>query len=112
MGARTCSTRPAVRPNSWRRQGLRLTRRWRWRPAPDAPGAERRLWYDTAVTLIVALVAAAASYGHMLHVALMAVELLWVACAFLVTIDGLALAALRRGEMAGPVVAAVPLLTL
>ena len=59
--------------------------------------AERH-WADTAVVLVVALVAAAASYGHMLHVAVLAGEPLWLARAFFLTVDGLALAALRRGD--------------
>jgi hypothetical protein len=50
------------------------------------------------IILIVAVVAAAASYGHMLEVALAAGEPLWIARAFPVTVDGLVLAALRRGE--------------
>jgi hypothetical protein len=59
--------------------------------------ASRRPWLDTAITLIVAVVAAAASYGHMLDVALLAGEPLWIARAFPITVDGLVLAALRRG---------------
>jgi hypothetical protein len=50
------------------------------------------------ITLTVALVAAAASYGHMLEVALMAGEHPWIAKAFPITVDGLVLAAIRRGE--------------
>jgi hypothetical protein len=53
---------------------------------------------DTLIVLAVALVAAAASYGHMLEVALLAGEPLWLARAFPITVDGLALAALRRSE--------------
>jgi uncharacterized membrane protein YhhN len=52
---------------------------------------------DTVTVLAVALVAAAASYGHMLEVAQMAGEPVWLARAFPITVDGLALAALRRG---------------
>jgi hypothetical protein len=52
---------------------------------------------DVAVTLVVALVAGAASYGHMLDVALIAGEPLWIARAFPITVDGLVLAAIRRG---------------
>jgi hypothetical protein len=48
--------------------------------------------------LLVATVAAAASYGHMLEVALSAGEPLWIARAFPITVDGLVVAALRRGE--------------
>jgi hypothetical protein len=59
---------------------------------------ECRSWLDVTITLIVALVAAAASYGHMLEVALVAGEHVWIAKAFPITVDGLVLAALRRGE--------------
>jgi hypothetical protein len=62
------------------------------------PERRSRLLLDTAITLVVTAVAAAASYGHMLHVALMAGEPMWIARAFPVTVDGLVLAALRRGE--------------
>jgi hypothetical protein len=55
-------------------------------------------WLDSAIILIVAAVAAAASYGHMLEVAQWAGESLWIARAFPVTVDGLVLAALRRGR--------------
>jgi hypothetical protein len=57
----------------------------------------RRSWQDSFITLTVAVVAAAASYGHMCEVALLAGEPLWMARAFPVTVDGLVLAALRRG---------------
>jgi hypothetical protein len=50
------------------------------------------------VILIVAAVAAAASYGHMLEVAMWAGEPLWIARALPITVDGLVLAALRRGR--------------
>jgi hypothetical protein len=43
-------------------------------------------WLDTAITLAVALVAAAASYGHMLDVALLAGEPVWIARAFPITV--------------------------
>ena len=66
-------------------------------PAPEAP-EQRGPWLDTTITLVVAVVAAAASYGHMLHVAHMAGESLWIARAWPITVDGLAIAALRRGE--------------
>lgn len=59
---------------------------------------ERHGWLDTAITLVVAAVAAAASYGHMAHVATLAGEPLWLARAFPITVDGLVLAAIRRGE--------------
>lgn len=64
------------------------------------PGAEpeRRSWLDTGVTLVVALVAAAASYGHMHQVALLAGELPWIAWLWPITVDGLVIAALRRGD--------------
>jgi hypothetical protein len=68
--------------------------------SPSDEVAERH-WADTAVVLIVALVAAAASYGHMLHVAVPAGKPLWPARAFALTVDGLAVAALRRGTRAG-----------
>jgi hypothetical protein len=64
-------------------------------PASTAPAA--RHWVDTVTVLAVALVAAAASYGHMLEVAQLAGEPVWLARAFPITVDGLALAALRRG---------------
>lgn len=73
-------------------------------PAPttteDRPidAAKRQSWLDTLITLAVALVAAAASYGHMLEVAQLAGEPLWLARAFPITVDGLVLAAIRRGE--------------
>lgn len=67
---------------------------------PAAPVAVRqpRHWADTTTVLVVAVVAAAASYGHMLEVASMAGEPLWLARAFPITVDGLAVAALRRGD--------------
>jgi Protein of unknown function (DUF2637) len=61
----------------------------------DSP---HRSWLDNAITLAVALVAAAASYGHMLEVAQLAGEHLWIARAFPITVDGLVLAALRQGD--------------
>lgn len=63
------------------------------------PARNRRgqAWLDSTITIAVALVAAAASYGHMLDVALVAGEPLWIARAFPVTVDGLVLAAIRRG---------------
>jgi hypothetical protein len=73
------------------------------RPEPPAPRAAARHkaparhWVDTVTVLAVALVAAAASYGHMLEVAQLAGEPVWLARAFPITVDGLALAALRRG---------------
>jgi hypothetical protein len=67
--------------------------------ATAAPTATegRRSWQDSLITLTVAVVAAAASYGHMFEVAHMAGEPLWLARAFPVTVDGLVLASLRRG---------------
>jgi hypothetical protein len=53
---------------------------------------------DSLIILTVALVASAASYGHMLEVAMWAGEPMWLARAFPVTVDGLVLAALRRGR--------------
>lgn len=74
-------------------------------PAPGSPDDPRPIdavgshsWFDTLITLAVALVAAAASYGHMLEVASLAGEHLWLARAFPITVDGLVLAAIRRGE--------------
>jgi hypothetical protein len=61
----------------------------------DSP---HRSWLDNAITLAVALVAAAASYGHMLEVAQLAGEHEWIARAFPITVDGLVLAALRQGD--------------
>lgn len=55
-------------------------------------------WLDSAIILAVAVVAAAASYGHMLEVAVWAGEPVWLARAFPLTVDGLVLAALRRGR--------------
>lgn len=74
------------------------------RPAPARHAARpeadagTRDWADKVVVLIVALVAALGSYGHMRHVALMAGEAEWFTWLFPLTVDGLALAALRRGE--------------
>jgi len=70
---------------------------------PTLEGTEQRpaeggSWLDSAIILMVAVVAAAASYGHMLEVAMWAGEPLWIAKAFPITVDGLVLAALRRGR--------------
>jgi hypothetical protein len=65
------------------------------RAAAAAPGGS---WLDSVIILAVALVAAAASYGHMLEVAVWAGEPMWIARAFPLTVDGLVLAALRRGR--------------
>jgi hypothetical protein len=65
---------------------------------PEPAERSARRWLDAIVVLVVAAVAAAASYGHMLEVALAAGEPLWIARAFPFTVDGLAVAALRRGE--------------
>lgn len=62
---------------------------------PQAPAGSR---LDTIVILLVALIAAAASYSHMYNVALLAGEPLWIARAWPITVDGLVIAALRRGE--------------
>lgn len=68
-------------------------------PAEPAAARKRsRSVLDSGITLVVGLVAAFASYGHMLDVALWAGEPVWIARAFPVTVDGLVLAALRRGE--------------
>jgi len=70
-------------------------------PKPAAPSAERPATIDVVTMLMVGLVAAAASYGHMLHVAAMAGESLWIARLFPITVDGLVLIALRhRGREA------------
>lgn len=67
-------------------------------PEHDPTERSARTWPDALVVLVVASVAAAASYGHMLEVALAAGEPLWIARAFPITVDGLVIAALRRGE--------------
>lgn len=71
--------------------------------APQTTGNEERTaragsLLDAVVILSVAVVAAAVSYGHMLEVAVWAGEPLWLARAFPLTVDGLVLAALRRGR--------------
>jgi hypothetical protein len=55
-------------------------------------------WVDSLIILAVAAVAFVASYQHMLEVALWAGEPVWIARAFPITVDGLVLAALRRGR--------------
>jgi len=65
---------------------------------PGAPQERPRHWLDTCAALAVALVAAGASYGHMYEVAMAAGEPLWGARAWPITVDGLALVALRRGD--------------
>jgi hypothetical protein len=66
---------------------------------PDPADADDgRSWLDSVIILVVAGVASAASYGHMLEVAVWAGEPLWLARAFPITVDGLVLAALRRGR--------------
>jgi hypothetical protein len=57
-----------------------------------------RSWLDSLVTLTVAVVCAAASFGHMYHVASLAGEPVWIARAWPITVDGLVIAALRRGH--------------
>jgi hypothetical protein len=69
----------------------------RRREAPAGDGKVAR-WLRSAITLAVGLVAAAVSYGHMMHVALLAGEPLWAARVWPITVDGLVLAALLRGE--------------
>jgi hypothetical protein len=66
--------------------------------ASAATERSARSWPDAVVVLVVAAVAAAASHGHMLEVALAAGEPLWIARAFPTIVDGLVVAALRRGE--------------
>jgi hypothetical protein len=66
---------------------------------PEVTSAEpSRSWLDSLITLVLALVCAAASFGHMYHVALLAGEPVWIARAWPITVDGLVLAALRRGQ--------------
>lgn len=60
--------------------------------------ATRPSWKDVVIIVVVALVAGAASYGHMYEVALMGGESTWIARVFPITVDGLVLAALRRGD--------------
>jgi len=67
-----------------------------------ATSASQRHWLDSGVVLVVALIAAIASYSHMYAVALVAGEPLWVARAIPLTVDGLVLAALRRGGPGRP----------
>jgi hypothetical protein len=62
------------------------------------PDKEGGTWLDSLIILAVAAVAAAASYGHMLEVAVTGGEPLWLARAFPITVDGLVVAALRRGR--------------
>lgn len=63
-----------------------------------APTAQRHGWLDTSATLVVGLVAAAASFAHMRHVALLAGESDLVSWGWPLTVDGLAIVALRRGH--------------
>ena len=88
----------------WGRQVIADTREVEVAAAPSAaaPTAERHGWLDQAVRLVVALVAAAASYGHMHHVALLAGEPPWIAQAWPITVDGLVIAALRSGDEGRP----------
>jgi hypothetical protein len=66
---------------------------------PDTARAEAgRSWLDSLVTLTVAVACAAASFGHMYHVASLAGEPVWIARAWPITVDGLVIAALRRGH--------------
>lgn len=87
----------------WGRDVIAGTREVEVAAAPNAaaPTAERH-WFDTGVILVVALIAAIASYSHMYTVALLAGEPVWVARAFPLTVDGLVLAALRRGGQGRP----------
>jgi hypothetical protein len=66
--------------------------------APVAAAAGPAPWPDRAITIVVGVVAAVASFGHMRHVAQLAGEPEWIAWLWPITVDGLALAALRRGE--------------
>lgn len=62
------------------------------RPVPASRAARR---FDTSIAVVVAVVAAAASYGHMLHGAHLAGEPAWIARAWPTTVDGLVLATSR-----------------
>ncbi len=80
-----------------RRTGTVVRHQTNGRPAPAGdPARLRPSWLDVAAMLVVALVAAAASYGHMFEVAMMAGENLWIARLFPITVDGLVLIALRH----------------
>lgn len=70
--------------------------------ADDEAAPWRPSWFDTGWAVIVGTVAALASYGHMYTVALIAGEPLWAARAWPITVDGLAIVALRRGEPGRP----------
>lgn len=63
-----------------------------------ARGRQRLGWQDRLIIGVVAVVTALASYGHMYEVALLAGEPLWIARAWPITVDGLVLVALRRGD--------------
>jgi hypothetical protein len=100
------SVRLIASRSTWRRP----SRVWRpagttWRRLSIAWRQGRTSWADIGVTLLVALVAAAASYGHMLHVARPASEPRLIAYAWPIIVESLALAALLRGECGGPRVA-------
>lgn len=66
--------------------------------AEDASAPARPAWFDTGWAWVVGLVAMAASYGHMYQVARFAGEPVWAAAAWPLTVDGLAIVALRRSE--------------
>lgn len=66
--------------------------------APGAQHERRRPWWATLVTVAVGLIAAAASYGHQLEVALEAGEPELIAHAVPLTVDGLVIAALWAGR--------------
>lgn len=72
------------------------------RPVRMGWAARLTAWVDRhtvrVVTFAVAAVAAAASYGHMLHVALLAGEPIWIARGWPITVDGLVYVALRAGR--------------
>lgn len=66
-------------------------------PSERPAGRGGRPWLDAIIMLTVAAVAAAASYGHMLEVAMLSGEPVWIARAFPITVDGLVMAGMRRG---------------
>ena len=100
-GGNASGTRPATADADASAPPGTPTRRERSATAqvPDTARAEAgRSWLDSLVTLTVAVVCAAASFGHMYHVASLAGEPVWIARAWPITVDGLVIAALRRGH--------------
>ncbi|HMG43558.1 MAG TPA: DUF2637 domain-containing protein [Acidimicrobiales bacterium] len=70
-------------------------------PDPTDRMTTGRSKLDTLAMLVVALVALAASYGHMLEVATTAGESIWIARMFPITVDGVVFIALRLGGPEG-----------